>query len=215
MLVSQWNSILLAHGPVSPTVPKQGSWAATTTVKGGCVPSPSGLLAVNSQCPTYCLELVNAPSYKVGSLAIPPAKRLSNCSASPWLRLMMAKLFFPFGLVPVLLGVLLRTVSAQVTLNQLFVVQRGANDGGCDRYFDQTTHTGTLDDWLDEINFSVAAAIDAIDQYDQDVRVRRAIQAFFGIRNQGRASANTRAKVQKISGKYLTSLVVRSVKTGR
>ncbi|KAI2471680.1 hypothetical protein F4781DRAFT_90224 [Annulohypoxylon bovei var. microspora] len=110
----------------------------------------------------------------------------------------MAKLHFPLGLVTVLLCVLLCTVSA-VTLDQLFVVQSGSTDSGCDMYFDQASKEGTLDEWLDEINYSLSTAIDIMDLYNQDVRIRRAVSTFFGVRNQGKASTAAAATIQKIS----------------
>ena len=110
----------------------------------------------------------------------------------------MAKLLYPLGLVTILFSLLLRTVSG-VTLDQLFVVHSGGSNGGCDAYFNQASKTGTLDDWLDEINFSLATAIDSLDSYNQDIRVRRALWIFFGIRNAGRASKNAQVDIDKIS----------------
>lgn len=113
----------------------------------------------------------------------------------------MLKLPFPLGLITALLSVLICTVSG-VTLDQLFVVNKGGTDSGCDKYFNQASKDGTLDDWLDEINLSLSTAIDNVDinVYNQEPKVRRALAVFFGIRNQGKAKGNTAARVQKISG---------------
>lgn len=112
----------------------------------------------------------------------------------------MAKLFFPLSLAAVLLSALLCTVSG-VTLDQLFAVQSGGSNGGCDKYFNQASKDGTLDDWLEEINFSLAVAVDKIDvdEYNQDIRIRRALRTFFGVPNRGKATGNTAAMIEKIA----------------
>lgn len=114
----------------------------------------------------------------------------------------MAKLLFPLGLVTVLLSIILRPVLG-VTLDQLFKVWPGVRNGGCDAYFDRGTKEGILDEWLEEINFALASAIDSIEQYNQSPRVRKALNVWFGIHNGGKLSDNdieTRAKVQWVSG---------------
>jgi hypothetical protein len=122
----------------------------------------------------------------------------------------MAKLLFPLGVVTALLSVLLCTVSG-VTLDQLFVVQSGGTEGGCDKYFNQAAKDGTLDDWLDEINFSLATAIDKIDEYNQDIRVRRALQTFFGIHNRPKPSAAAQAIINKIARTFQRMFLLQKV----
>jgi hypothetical protein len=113
---------------------------------------------------------------------------------------------FSLGLVTVLLSLCLRTVLSDVTLDQLFIVHSGGSNGGCDGYFDQTTKKGPLDDWLDEINFSLTTAIDRLAKYDDNdndgVMVRRAVQIYFGIRNQGKARGNAKTALDNIIRTY-------------
>ncbi|KAI1474618.1 hypothetical protein F4774DRAFT_429661 [Daldinia eschscholtzii] len=113
----------------------------------------------------------------------------------------MAKPLLPLGLATVLLCLLLRTVSGvSVNLNDLFVVHAGATKSGCDTYFNQKNGDGTLDDWLEEINYSLSTAIDKIDQkYNREKSIRMAIQTFFGIRNDGRARGDIKVKVDNLS----------------
>jgi hypothetical protein len=82
----------------------------------------------------------------------------------------------------VLLSVLFCTVSG-VNLDDLFVVQSGGSDGGCDKYFNQASKTGTLDDWLEEIGFSLQVAIEKLDigEVNQDIKIRRALFTFFKV----------------------------------
>lgn len=110
----------------------------------------------------------------------------------------MAKLLFPLGLVTALFGIYFRTVSG-LSLNDLFIVQSGATDGGCDNYFDQASESGILDDWHDEITYALATAIDRIDTYNQDIKVRRALKIFFDIPSQGRASGARLDDIEKIA----------------
>lgn len=112
----------------------------------------------------------------------------------------MAKFLFPLGLITVL-SVLFRAVSG-LSLNDLFIVQSGSTDGGCDTHFNQVAESGTLDDWHTEITYALDLVVNRLDTYDQDVKVRRALQIFFSIRNQGRASANARADIDNIIGTY-------------
>ncbi|KAI0837650.1 hypothetical protein F5Y06DRAFT_270974 [Hypoxylon sp. FL0890] len=112
----------------------------------------------------------------------------------------MAKLLFLLCLVTIILCVLSPTNSS-VTLDQLFIVQSGGADGGCDKYFNQASKDGTLDDWLEEINLSLATVFEKIELgvYNQDIRVRRAFESFFGVRNRGKASENAQQTIKKIS----------------
>ncbi|KAI1345752.1 hypothetical protein F5Y01DRAFT_322793 [Xylaria sp. FL0043] len=110
----------------------------------------------------------------------------------------MPKFFLRLSLSAVLLSVLLRKAFC-VTVDQLFVVQSGASNGGCDKYFDQVKKDGILDNWVEEINFSLSTAIDGLDLYNQDIRIRRAVQTFFGVRNRGKASNNAQQAIDKIA----------------
>jgi hypothetical protein len=101
----------------------------------------------------------------------------------------MAKLCFPLGLFVVLLSVLSSNVSGIPTLDQLFTIQSGGSNGGCDAYFDQATKTGTLNNWLIEINYALDTAIKAIDNYDP--KVQTALTAFFGIKSAAKPPAAT------------------------
>ncbi|KAI1470384.1 uncharacterized protein F4812DRAFT_456392 [Daldinia caldariorum] len=96
----------------------------------------------------------------------------------------MAKLVFPLGLVSILFCLLLQNVqvASAVSLTDIFVVQDGPDKGGCDAYFDQSKGTGTLDDWHEEIIYSLTDTIDQVDKhYSTDARIQKAIQTFFGI----------------------------------
>ncbi|OBT97835.1 hypothetical protein VE01_04980 [Pseudogymnoascus verrucosus] len=113
----------------------------------------------------------------------------------------MARLLFPLGLVTALLIFLFRTVSG-LSLNDLFIVQSGSTDGGCDTHFNQAAESGTLDDWHTEITFALDLVVNRLDTYDQDIKVRRALQIFFGIRNNGKASAPARVEIDEIIGQF-------------
>ncbi|KAL7943681.1 hypothetical protein V8C42DRAFT_358930 [Trichoderma barbatum] len=106
----------------------------------------------------------------------------------------MAKLSFPLGLVAVLISTILPTVSG-ITLNEVFIVHSGGSNGGCDQYFNQVDGSGTLDEWLEEINFSLSAAINAIDEYQNDPKVRKALNTFFGITSKNKKPAAGTQKV--------------------
>ncbi|KAI0181024.1 hypothetical protein GGR52DRAFT_577682 [Hypoxylon sp. FL1284] len=108
----------------------------------------------------------------------------------------MAKL--SLRLVTVLLSFLLRTALG-VTLDQLFVIRGGTSNSGCDNYFDPTTKEGTLNDWHEEIIYSVAAAIDGIDRYRQEPAVRKALVSFFGIPNRARPTPKNQERIDKIA----------------
>jgi hypothetical protein len=112
----------------------------------------------------------------------------------------MAKLFSRLSLAVVLLIILFSTVSG-VNLDDIFILQPGKTYGGCDDYFNQTTKKGTLDDWLEEINLSLATAIDMLDvrQYNQDIRIRRALKAFFEVPNRGKATAKVEERLNQIA----------------
>lgn len=101
----------------------------------------------------------------------------------------MAKLPFSLGLATVIFTFILCT--AQVNLDEVFTIQSGRTDGGCDRFYNQAAQTGVLDDWLSEISYSLDYALSAIEDYNGDIRVRRAMRTFFGIANTGRARDGT------------------------
>ncbi|KAK4038077.1 hypothetical protein C8A01DRAFT_48254 [Parachaetomium inaequale] len=85
----------------------------------------------------------------------------------------MAKHSFFLGLVTGLLALLPCTIAVEIT--DLFTVQPGARDGGCD------DRAAVLDQWLSEGIDSIDVALNAIDEYRQDPRVRRAMSVIFGI----------------------------------
>lgn len=91
----------------------------------------------------------------------------------------MAKVSFSLGLITGLLALLSCTVAVDIT--DIFTVQPGGtNNGGCD------DRPAVLDQWLSEAIESLDVALVAIDEYDQDPRVRRSMAAIFGITNSGR-----------------------------
>ncbi|ORY65780.1 uncharacterized protein BCR38DRAFT_511258, partial [Pseudomassariella vexata] len=76
------------------------------------------------------------------------------------------------------LTLLSRTVAIEIT--DIFTVQPGASDGGCgDR-------VAQLDQSLSEGIESLDVALNAIDNYNNDIRVRRSLATIFGITNSGR-----------------------------
>ncbi len=105
----------------------------------------------------------------------------------------MAKPFILLALVANLLSLLSCTV-ADVEITDIFTVQPGASDGGCD------SRAAVLDQWLSECLESLGVAISAIDEYDQDIRVRRSMSSFFGISNNGplRGNGDRTANVETV-----------------
>ncbi|KAI3333234.1 hypothetical protein F4824DRAFT_503269 [Ustulina deusta] len=79
----------------------------------------------------------------------------------------MAKLPFSLGLATVIFTFILCT--AQVNLDEVFTIQSGRTDGGCDRFYNQAAQTGVLDDWLSEISYSLDYALSAIEDYNGDI----------------------------------------------
>ncbi|KAL2150897.1 hypothetical protein VTH82DRAFT_5995 [Thermothelomyces myriococcoides] len=92
----------------------------------------------------------------------------------------MAKRTSLLGLITGLLIVLSCTVALEIT--DIFTVQSGSKDGGCDDW------AAVLDDWLTECIWSLDTTLDAIEQYNQQPSVRKAMSAIFGIANRGRIS---------------------------
>ncbi|KAL2802027.1 hypothetical protein BJX63DRAFT_438263 [Aspergillus granulosus] len=90
----------------------------------------------------------------------------------------MAKRSFLLGLITGLLVLLPYTFAVEIT--DIFTVQPGTREGGCD------DRAAVLDQWLSEGIESIDVALNAIDQYNQDARVRRSMSAIFGIANTGR-----------------------------
>lgn len=113
----------------------------------------------------------------------------------------MVRLFFPLGLIPVLLSGQLRTVSG-ATLDQLFIIASGSTNGGCDAYFDQNTKEGTLDKWLEELDYSTEVAFNAFENYKTDDRIKSALFTFFGIPIVQTPDAQEQAAIDHISGVY-------------
>ncbi|KAH7311223.1 hypothetical protein B0I35DRAFT_61850 [Stachybotrys elegans] len=78
------------------------------------------------------------------------------------------------------LATLLSSVCA-IEIYDIFTVDRTADvDGGC------RSRLGVLDEWLSECIESIDIALSAIDDYRNDIRVRRSMSIFFGIHNSGR-----------------------------
>ncbi|KAF6823627.1 hypothetical protein CMUS01_10598 [Colletotrichum musicola] len=94
----------------------------------------------------------------------------------------MAKALFLPGLIAALLAFLTCTTTA-VEITDIFSVEDGTRDGGCDH------RAAVLDQWLSETIGSIVEALNAIERYEQDIRVRRSMSAIFGIRNAGRRTA--------------------------
>lgn len=94
----------------------------------------------------------------------------------PELSKAMTKLFFHLGLFPVLFSVLVYTVLGAPTLDQLFIIQGGTANGGCDAY------TATMNNWLIEINYALQTTLAAIDKYETEPKVRAAFTTFFGVK---------------------------------
>ncbi|KAM3510963.1 hypothetical protein MY11210_005362 [Beauveria gryllotalpidicola] len=93
----------------------------------------------------------------------------------------MAKLSGLGHLVVALLALLPWSVAVDIT--DIFTVQSGNLLGSCDNQM------GLLDNWLAESTFSVEVALDAIDRYDSDPNIRKAMEIIFHIKNQGKMSA--------------------------
>ncbi|VBB82073.1 Putative protein of unknown function [Podospora comata] len=90
----------------------------------------------------------------------------------------MARISFILSLTACLLTLLPLTVGVEIY--DIFDVERNAaNNGGCG------ARMATLDVWLSDSLESLDVALTAIDNYRQNVGVRRALSTFFGIRNTG------------------------------
>lgn len=106
----------------------------------------------------------------------------------------MAKVSFSLGLITGLLALLSCTVAVDIT--DIFTVQPGGtNNGGCD------DRPAVLDQWLSEAIESLDVALVAIDEYDQDPRVRRSMAAIFGITNSGRLRGARAMAVETVRSK--------------
>jgi hypothetical protein len=107
----------------------------------------------------------------------------------------MAKSSFLLCLITGLLAFLSRTIAVEIT--DIFTVHSGTNDGGCD------ARAAVLDQWLSEGIESIDVALTAIDEYNQEIRVRRSMSSFFGIANSGPARDGTPRSdaVNKVRGK--------------
>ncbi|KAK3393388.1 hypothetical protein B0H63DRAFT_443635 [Podospora didyma] len=80
-------------------------------------------------------------------------------------------------LLTALLVTLLSCAINALTIYDIFTAQPGTTDGACD------SRAAVLDDWFTETSCSVVTALEAIDNYEQDIKVRRAVSAIFGISN--------------------------------
>ncbi|KAJ3491612.1 hypothetical protein NLG97_g5559 [Lecanicillium saksenae] len=91
----------------------------------------------------------------------------------------MKRLFRITYLLVSVLTILPWAIAVEIT--DIFTVQTGTDNGGCGNYMTE------LDNWLTEIDYSLHAAQEAIeDKYDQRVEVRRSMSHIFGVRNTGR-----------------------------
>ncbi|KAI1812914.1 hypothetical protein GGS20DRAFT_511454 [Poronia punctata] len=84
------------------------------------------------------------------------------------------------GLIAIVLSIV-PGISA-VDIPDIFTLHPGNNDGGCG------ARDAILDLWLSEGIDSLYTAIVAIDDYRNDIRVRRSMSVIFGIRNNARAN---------------------------
>jgi hypothetical protein len=80
----------------------------------------------------------------------------------------MARHSFLLDLVIGLVTLLSYTIALEIT--DIFTVHDGSRDGGCDGYMQE------LDQWLSESSYSIATAVEALDRYDQDIRIRRSLK---------------------------------------
>ncbi|KAK1980457.1 hypothetical protein LZ30DRAFT_750732 [Colletotrichum cereale] len=96
----------------------------------------------------------------------------------------MAKESFLLVLITGLVALLSYTTAAEIW--DVFTVQAGSRDGGCDDRME------VLDQWLSEASFSLDATLAGMDTYEQDPRVRRAMSKFFGFRLTPRVLSGTR-----------------------
>ncbi|KAK8080202.1 hypothetical protein PG997_008020 [Apiospora hydei] len=101
----------------------------------------------------------------------------------------MANGFFLLGLITGLLALPPSFIIAEddgsvniadIDIKDIFTVQLGSGDGACD-----DIRMGLLDQWLTEITYSLDTALNSMDKYDGDLRVRRSMFKFFKIANKG------------------------------
>ncbi|KAL3425262.1 hypothetical protein PVAG01_02053 [Phlyctema vagabunda] len=102
----------------------------------------------------------------------------------------MAKGSFLLGLIASLLTLL--SCAAAVEITDIFTVQARADRGGC------STRADVLDQWLSEGIESIDQALLAIDDYNNDIEIRRAMFEFFGVVNRKNPSAAQQAKIQQV-----------------
>ncbi|KDN70775.1 hypothetical protein CSUB01_09792 [Colletotrichum sublineola] len=82
---------------------------------------------------------------------------------------------FLLGLLAGLL--LLLSCNAELLITDMFTVQSGSSDGGCD-----TRLNPVLDNWLSECTISLDKALEKMDDYGQEMAVRRSMSKFFGFK---------------------------------
>lgn len=85
-------------------------------------------------------------------------------------------------LITGLLALLPCAIALKIT--DIFTVQSGNQNGGCDN------RDTELEQWLSEAIDSIYYAVQALNTYDQDIRVRRAMSTIFGIANNGKLPGN-------------------------
>lgn len=92
----------------------------------------------------------------------------------------MAKVSFLLGQITAL-ALMLWTIAEAIDITDIFTVQTGTNNGGCD------ARLTVLDDWLSEIIQSLDTALVAILDYNNDERVRKSMSVIFGIADEGKS----------------------------
>ncbi|EJP64331.1 uncharacterized protein BBA_06713 [Beauveria bassiana ARSEF 2860] len=96
----------------------------------------------------------------------------------------MAKLSGFGRLFAALLALQLLPWIVAVDISDIFTVQRGKVAGSCDGQMN------LLNNWLAESTLSVEQALDAIDRYNSNLNVRKAMNTIFHIQNQGKMPAS-------------------------
>jgi len=102
----------------------------------------------------------------------------------------MAKGSCILGLVTVFLALTPWTIVEGVEITDIFTVQTGANNGGCD------SRLGVLDQWLSEGIQSLDTALLAIENYNTLEEVRKSMSVVFGIADVGLIYPETKTKSQ-------------------
>jgi hypothetical protein len=111
----------------------------------------------------------------------------------------MAKGPFFLGLITALLALLPCTIAEGIDITDIFTVQRGSSNGGCDN------RLVILDQWLSETINSIFTALAAIDEYNEEEEVRQSMSIIFGIPDGGPGEPEpmTADKIAYVKGKFL------------